>query len=50
MVKGKINEPNVVGPSNGKTPKIKKNKVTKNKTNIIFEINRGANINNKLSI
>ena len=46
----KIYSPPVVGPSPGKTPKIKPNKVPKNKTIISFELNRGTNINNKLSI
>ena len=50
IVKGKINAPPVVGPSPGKTPKINPNKVPKNKTNNNFELNKGANINNKLSI
>ena len=50
IVKGKINAPPVVGPKPGRTPSINPNKVPKNKTNNSFELNKGAIINNKLSI
>ena len=40
----------LVGPKPGRTPNIKPNKVPKNKTNNSFELNKGAIINNKLSI
>jgi len=50
IVKGKINAPPVVGPKPGSTPKTNPNKVPKSKTNISFELNKGAIINNKLSI
>ena len=50
MVKGNINAPPVVGPSPGKTPRIKPNKVPKNKTNNSFMLNKGAIIKYKFSI
>ena len=50
MVNGKINAPPVVGPNPGKTPRIRPNKVPKNKTINNLELNRGTIIKYKFSI
>jgi len=50
IVNGKINAPPVVGPRPGNTPRIKPNRVPRNKTINNLELNKGANINDKFSI